>query len=80
MNEENLLTVYAISHDCTVTFINKNKQLTTIEFDRWANTKHNRTQKQLYFPERLTEEKGLVPFFKYIITQLPSPDIIKKIK
>ena len=29
-------------NNCTVTFINKNKQLTTIEFDRWANTKHNR--------------------------------------
>ena len=79
MNEDNLLTLYAINHDTNATFINKNKELTTIEFDRWANTKYNRTNKQLYFPEQLTENTGLIPYLQYISTLLTSPKIIKKI-
>ena len=53
IKEENVLTLYPTSHDINATFVNKNKELTTIEYDRWANTKYNRGKDQLIHKERL---------------------------
>jgi len=79
MNEENLLTLYPVSHDINATFINRDQQLTTIEYDRWANTKYNRGSKQLIHPELLEENPGLIAYLQYISTLVKEPSIIKKV-
>ena len=79
INEENVLTLYPTSHDINATFVNKEKQLTTIEYDRWANTKYNRGKDQIIHKERLSENPGLISYLQYISTLVEEPSIIKKV-
>ena len=77
IKEENLLTIYAVSHDVNATLVDKNNQLTTIEYDRWANTKYNRAR--AWFRGVSCIDTAFKPYLEYLSTLVKDPSIIKKI-
>jgi len=79
LKEEELLTIYTIGHDPNVTFVNKNNEITTLELDRWANIKYNRTPTVVYSDELLYSEFGLYNFIKFASEECKDKNNIKKI-